>query len=311
MPHFMDDEASPQPVRTAGSLAEAVIALDRLDVDEARTIATTRVDGARSPEQWAIRESILAQLSAVTGDARARLATLRSILAATDPSAWSSGVNRWIVLVAQADLLIASGQASSAAALLDGAQPSEPGALRDYVDTARARAALFSGDSKRAVEIAMGLVVAESTGVRTLTEILLLLSAVDASAARIDDAGSHFRSALDLIETHGLPLLLARIPREPFERLVALPGCRVSDETLGRVRSTNALAITANPAALLSPRERDVLRRLVAGASVDEIAGEQFVTRNTVKTQVRSIYKKLGTTSREETIRIARTIPGL
>jgi ATP/maltotriose-dependent transcriptional regulator MalT len=311
MPHFMDDEASPQPVRTTGSLAEAIIALDKLDIDEARTITTTRVDGARSPEQWAIRESILGQLSAVAGDARARLATLRSVLAATDPSAWSSGVNRWIVLVAQADLLVASGQASAALALLDGVQPAGPGALGDYVDTARARAALFSGESERAVEIVMPLVVAESTCVRTLAELLLLLSAVDASAARTDDAGSHFRSALDLIETHGLPLLLARIPRDSFETLVGLPGCRVSDETLRLVRSTNALTITANPAALLSPRERDVLRRLVAGASVDEIASEQFVTRNTVKTQVRSIYRKLGTTSREETIRVARTISGL
>jgi ATP/maltotriose-dependent transcriptional regulator MalT len=313
MPAFTDAENSPQAVHTAGNMARAILALNRLDVAEARTISVARFDIARSPEQWAIREWILARIAELAGDALAGLASLRGVLDAKSPDAWSSGVNRWLMLSAQADLLIASGQASAAEALLDRAQASELSGVpfRDYVDTARARAALFAGEPERAVEIAMPHVIGGSTRVRTLAELLLVLAVVDASADRIEEATSRFRSALDLIETHDLPVLLARVPRDALHALLALPGCGVAAETLRKVEATNALSVTANPASSLTRRERDVLRLLVAGASIDQIGREQFVTRNTVKSQVRSIYKKLGTSSREETIRIARTFPGL
>lgn len=44
----------------------------------------------------------------------------------------------------------------------------------------------------------------------------------------------------------------------------------------------------------LSPRERDVLRELAAGASNDEIGRRLYLTNNTVKTHVKSILAKLG-----------------
>ncbi|WP_281276481.1 response regulator transcription factor [Dictyobacter kobayashii] len=50
----------------------------------------------------------------------------------------------------------------------------------------------------------------------------------------------------------------------------------------------------------LSPQEQRVLRLLMADLSYPEIARELIVTINTVKTQVRSIYRKLGIHSRRE-----------
>lgn len=313
MPAFADADNSPQAVHTAGNMARAVVALNGLDLDEARAISAARFDIARSPEQWAIREWILARIAELSGDALAGLASLRGVLAAKSADTWSSGVNRWLMLSAQADLLIASGQASAAEALLDGAEASAAAGVpfRDYVDTARARAALFAGEPERALAIAMPHVIGGSTSVRTLAELLLVVAVVDAAADRIEEATSRFRSALELIDTNALPMLLARVPRAALYALIALSGCEVSAETLRRIESTNALAITADPAASLSRRERDVLRLLVAGTSIEQIGREQFVTRNTLKSQVRSIYRKLGTSSREETVRIAREFPAL
>jgi LuxR family maltose regulon positive regulatory protein len=313
MPAFADAENSPQAVHTAGNMARAILATNGLDIAEARAISAVRFDIARSPEQWAIHEWILARIAELSGDALAGLASLRGVLAAKSPDTWSSGVNRWLMLSAQADLLIASGQASAAEALLDRARASGLSGVpfRDYVDTARARAALFAGEPERAVKIAMPHVIAASTRVRTLAELLLVVAAVDIAAGRMEEATSRFRSALDLIETHDLSVLLARVPRDALHTLLALPGCTIDAETLRRVEATNALSIAANPVASLTRRERDVLRLLVAGASIEQIGREQFVTRNTLKSHVRSIYKKLGTSSREETIRLARTFPGL
>ncbi|GEK79250.1 response regulator transcription factor [Agrococcus baldri] len=44
----------------------------------------------------------------------------------------------------------------------------------------------------------------------------------------------------------------------------------------------------------LSPREREVLRELAAGASNDEVGRRLYLTTNTVKTHVKAILAKLG-----------------
>ena len=56
----------------------------------------------------------------------------------------------------------------------------------------------------------------------------------------------------------------------------------------------------------LTRREQIILSYLDERATLDEIAGQLFVTRNTVKSQVRSIYRKLGVSSRAEAIAAAR-----
>lgn len=56
----------------------------------------------------------------------------------------------------------------------------------------------------------------------------------------------------------------------------------------------------------LSPQEERVLRLLAAGLSNPEIAEELIVSRNTVKTQVQSIFRKLDVHSREEAGDVAR-----
>lgn len=56
----------------------------------------------------------------------------------------------------------------------------------------------------------------------------------------------------------------------------------------------------------LSPQERKVLRLLVLGHSNAEIAGELVVSINTVRTQVRSIYRKLDVNNRVQASAVAR-----
>lgn len=58
----------------------------------------------------------------------------------------------------------------------------------------------------------------------------------------------------------------------------------------------------------LSPQELRVLRLLVAGRSNTEIAQEQVVSTNTIKTQVKSIYRKLNVNSRDEAREAAREL---
>ena len=58
----------------------------------------------------------------------------------------------------------------------------------------------------------------------------------------------------------------------------------------------------------LSPQELRVLRLLVAGSTYAEIARELIVSPNTIKTQVSSIYRKLGVNRRAQAIETARQL---
>ena len=55
-------------------------------------------------------------------------------------------------------------------------------------------------------------------------------------------------------------------------------------------------------AAGLSPRETDVLRLVVHGLSNQEIADELFLSVNSVKTYIRSAYRKGGVTTRPQAV---------
>ena len=58
----------------------------------------------------------------------------------------------------------------------------------------------------------------------------------------------------------------------------------------------------------LTRRERVILAHLALPLTLGEIAGSLFVTRNTVKSQVRSIYLKLGVADRESALTHGRRL---
>jgi LuxR family maltose regulon positive regulatory protein len=58
---------------------------------------------------------------------------------------------------------------------------------------------------------------------------------------------------------------------------------------------------------LLSPREREVLAELARGSTYADIAAALFVSENTVKTHVSSLYGKLAVSRRSEALAVARS----
>lgn len=58
----------------------------------------------------------------------------------------------------------------------------------------------------------------------------------------------------------------------------------------------------------LSPREREVLAELARGSTYADIAGNLFVSENTVKTHVSSLYGKLAVRRRSEALAVARSL---
>jgi LuxR family transcriptional regulator, maltose regulon positive regulatory protein len=58
----------------------------------------------------------------------------------------------------------------------------------------------------------------------------------------------------------------------------------------------------------LSEREREVLELLAGMLTTVEIAAEMFISVNTVKTDLKSIYRKLAAEHRGEAVRRARQL---
>lgn len=60
--------------------------------------------------------------------------------------------------------------------------------------------------------------------------------------------------------------------------------------------------------AALSPRERVILDALSDMSTIRQIAMREYISPNTVKTHIRSIYRKLGISSRAEAVVAARAL---
>jgi LuxR family transcriptional regulator, maltose regulon positive regulatory protein len=144
---------------------------------------------------------------------------------------------------------------------------------------------------------------------------LLDALALDALAQH-DEAARSLERALDLAEPAGLRRLIVThgsAVRPLLHRHVrhgtahpALVG-EVLDAVArgGRARSRPAPALLAEP---LSEREQAILRYLPTMMSNQEIAGELFVSVNTVKTHLKAIYRKLDVPGRREAVNRAREL---
>ncbi|MDQ4112815.1 MAG: LuxR C-terminal-related transcriptional regulator [Actinomycetota bacterium] len=76
----------------------------------------------------------------------------------------------------------------------------------------------------------------------------------------------------------------------------------------GTPRPTETVDESAGPLPGLSARERDVLRELARGSTYADISAALFVSENTVKTHVSSLYAKLGASRRSQALAVARSL---
>jgi LuxR family transcriptional regulator, maltose regulon positive regulatory protein len=144
-----------------------------------------------------------------------------------------------------------------------------------------------------------------------------LLDALAADAlAEHDVAAQSLERALDLAEPAGLRriLVLQGAAAGPLLRRHGRYGTAhpaMVGEALdavergGRAGSRPAPALLAEP---LSEREQAILRYLPTMMSNQEIAGELFVSVNTVKTHLKAIYRKLEAPGRREAVSRARDL---
>lgn len=111
--------------------------------------------------------------------------------------------------------------------------------------------------------------------------------------------------ALELAQPHGYQRMFVREAswiREPLTRLVGVWPTSYPADLLGAIAAAPPAPRPLVGGTGLTARELEVLRYLGSPLSMSEIAQALFVSRNTVKSHVRSIYGKLGVSSRQAAV---------
>ena len=192
----------------------------------------------------------------------------------------------------RADLLLASGAAAKASEAANGSAKSAP------MLCTLARIALVVGRPEDALS-RLTTLGERSLRPREAAEVHLLLATAQLRLGRTEIAKHALEMALHRIRETRLRSLLSFITVEDLADLRPLAPAKLWLEPLAQPFSLTALGEA------LTEREARVLSVLVVGDQIAQIAERLHVSPNTVKSQLRSVYRKLGVSGREEAIRAA------
>jgi LuxR family maltose regulon positive regulatory protein len=169
---------------------------------------------------------------------------------------------------------------------------------------ARVRLQLAVGDDRRALEAATGLLDVPGHTLRSRAALQTVAAVAATRGGDTQLAISLLNAAAVTYETYGPRLHVAMLA--PSDRLVLRQLVRDGSRSLeGYLDVTDAPADESIVAIALTPRELVVLAALAEHGSARAIAESLVVSRHTVKSQLQSVYRKLGVSSRASAIRVA------
>jgi LuxR family transcriptional regulator, maltose regulon positive regulatory protein len=317
------EERIPADPDAAGlvALAAAQLALDQDDLsstglllDEADTTDVRRLPA--EPDLGAVEALIRARAALAGGDIAAARSLARLVR--------ERGLDPRAACVLEADIELRAGDLPLAAAALAGtANETEDGAAdetasdRQRADQilARARLLLADGDPAGALKAAEECLDTAGVTLRDQITALLVGTVANRRLGTADDAAALLEHALAIAEPHGAyrPFLEAgmgvhsaiAILIPPASRAVAF-AARVRERFVCQLPASGTRADAESPPLTLS--ELAVLRLLPSYLTNQEIAEALFLSVNTVKTHLRSVYRKLGVTSRRSAIARGRRL---
>lgn len=284
-----------------GVIAEAFLRLD--DLDFAGAVTALRSTNAFTPtgEFWPFFTAISVSARHGLGQARAEAERVTYELSGVRPPGIGDNVATEHLHAALARAWLTAGDHRAAGALLDAQAPGRP-------HLTAARAARLLADERPADALELVTREIESIGhtPRTRAETWTVGAVAAARQGERQLAWSWLTSAAVAWETYGPRLHVALLPARDRRLLRELahegdvdPVLRFLDIPAPRPQAGPSIAVD------LTPREAVVLRALAERSSTREIAESLVVSPHTVKTQLHSLYRKLGVTSRRSAIVVA------
>lgn len=282
---------------TAVEIAELIIALETADPDDFTEARERVADGSVATNLWPIRMWALARTFLAQSSPEEALALIANVESQLPIGA--DGPYVGTVAMLRGDAYQALGQGTRALSELASAPPTNY-----FGRVSEARLALLAGDNETAHAIASETVASVCLTRRTRIEALLVEAVADLRLQRPQATG--IERAVSLIRDDGPRTAVLTVPRTALTELAdavpeaadllairkQLPVPDIYPESIELIR--------------LTKRESEVLDQLAAGLSRAEIARTTFLSENTIKQQMRSLYAKLGAASRADAVTRAR-----
>lgn len=284
-------------VRPAGMIGAALARLDRLDIDSAIGLITDLGAPADREELWGFALYVYGQIALSTGTAADGLRYVEHHMRRYPGMCDHGAVVGPLLDAVRADLHLALGRSDESAELVGNS--SHP-----LTATVRARTRLYEGDHEGALDIVRHYYGDLRCTQRDSVELSLVGAAASMGISAREEAVQHLERAVTKSALTGLVRPFTTLPRGTMARLANLgPELPVSARETGTGAPSSPHAATA-----LTGREHAILRSLETGESVTAIADRHFVSVNTVKTQLRAVYRKLGVRSRSTAVDEARRL---
>ena len=295
-----------QLIRPAGDVAAALTALDQLDIDSAAAILHDLGTPDDREEFWAFILYAHASHALLSGSAAEGLRFLELHRARYNSTIDENSVAGPLLSAISAELLLACDQPEAAAARVGGAP-------HPITAPVRARIALLTDDPKGAEDLARRSLMAIECTARDAVDLGLTAAAALLADGQHDQAKRFLDNAVASIKSSGFLRPVRTLPPRVLRELALVnPALPIESElarpefgtlNLGESEAPSEVVPTSP---ILTPREYAVLRDLTTEASVREISIQHSVSVSTIKSQVRSIYRKLGVNSRPAAVASAR-----
>ncbi|MGP6175997.1 LuxR C-terminal-related transcriptional regulator [Microbacterium sp. A196] len=274
------------------NIASAIVHLERGDPSDALQALDPFENGGLVVEHWPTILWVRALIRLTTDDAAAGLDELTLGLRDHHGRPASAILTSRLRAI-HADLATATGDLRTARRVLDEAQPLPATIL------ARARLHLATQHPERAIALLPVERNADAAPPRELAERLLVSAVAHKRLGNAGGARELAYRAIHVLQRYRLVSPLAFIPRFELGELLSDANRDVLDAALG---DPFAALATHDP---LTPRERIVLTELLTTESIPQIAARLHVSPNTIKSQLRTLYRRLGASDRSDAVRLA------
>ncbi len=301
------EDAHPDPdgwlepmVKVGGLAARVIVALDRLDFAAAGRWLDELGEAPDREELWPYVTYAHCRYALATGQAYTGMAVLQRAIASRAAVLRPGSVAARVLTTLDVNLRLALGEGNRAHSILD-TQPLE----YPLTVVTAARAHMLTGAPETALALCRTCDWFSYPFTRTQLEVLLVEAASHLALGERIAAVQAWTQATAIVDRTGLLGTLATVPRRVVVELDAAAPHRSSSAATFLASDAPEMYPPTVHRVGLTEREHAVLAALAQGLSTLEISREQFVSTNTVKSQQRSLYRKIGAHSRDEALEIA------
>ncbi len=279
----------------------AVHALEVFDLERASVILFRLEGMPQATEYWAVLAQVQAMRDLLAGDAFEGISRLRATRNRFSTEGLTQRSQDALDYMNQI-LRAASGQTLSLEEHQDSFNSRNASAVHML---SYARILFHAGKLVPALNVLNKIQARKDTTARVGVEALVLESAILVRYEGRVDLALSLGNLISHLREYGTRVPLALLSESDISALIEADKEIGNGELADLVAEVRVRALELEVVTPLTTRERQILNRLATKETLIEIGESLFISENTVRTHVKSIYKKLGASKRQEALIVA------